>query len=142
MRAAKEARRMGFLDANANYPFLSILWTMLIIFLWVIWFWILITVFADLFRRHDISGWMKVVWMIFVIIFPYLGVFIYLVSQAGGMQERGQQRMLAAQQQLDTHIQDVAGSGAANEIDKAKKLLDDGTITPQEFDTLKRKALA
>jgi hypothetical protein len=127
----------------ADYPFLDILWTMLIFFAWVIWFWLLITVFADLFRRHDIGGGMKTLWIIFVILLPFLGVFIYLISQGKSMAERNVKGMQAQQAQLDAHIKTVAGSGgAADEIDKAKKLLDSGAITQAEFDAIKAKALA
>jgi Short C-terminal domain/Phospholipase_D-nuclease N-terminal len=127
----------------ADYPFLDVLWTMLIFFAWVIWFWLLITVFADLFRRHDIGGGMKTLWIIFVIIVPFLGVFIYLISQSGHMAERNMKQMEAQQAQSDAYIKSVAGSaGAADEIDKAKKLLDSGAITQAEFDAIKAKALA
>jgi hypothetical protein len=127
----------------ADYPFLDILWTMLIFFAWIIWFWLLITVFADLFRRHDIGGGMKTLWIIFVILLPFLGVFIYLISQGRSMAERNVKGMQAQQAQLDAHIKTVAGSGgAADEIDKAKKLLDSGAITQAEFDAIKAKALA
>jgi hypothetical protein len=127
----------------ADYPFLDILWTMLIFFAWVIWFWLLITVFADLFRRHDIGGGMKTLWIIFVILLPFLGVFIYLISQGKSMAERNVKGMQAQQAQMDAHIKSVASSGgAADEIDKAKKLLDSGAITQTEFDAIKAKALA
>jgi hypothetical protein len=127
----------------ADYPFLDILWTMLIFFAWVIWFWLLITVFADLFRRHDIGGGMKTLWIIFVILLPFLGVFIYLISQGKSMAERSASQMQAAQAQQADYIKSVAGGGgAADEIDKAKKLLDSGAITQVEFDSIKAKALA
>ena len=89
-------------------PFLSVLWTMAVFFAWIIWFWLLITVFSDLFRRHDASGFTKVLWMIFVIIVPYLGVFIYLIANHDGMTERAVKDQQAAQQQLDDHIRSVA----------------------------------
>ncbi|MGH3083745.1 MAG: SHOCT domain-containing protein [Gaiellaceae bacterium] len=127
----------------ADYPFLDVLWTMLIFFAWIIWFWLLITVFADLFRRHDIGGGMKTLWIIFVILLPFLGVFIYLISQGTSMAERNVKGMQTQQAQMDAHIKSVAGSGgAAEEIDKAKKLLDSGAITQAEFDAIKAKALA
>jgi Short C-terminal domain/Phospholipase_D-nuclease N-terminal len=127
----------------ADYPFLDILWTMLIFFAWVIWFWLLITVFADLFRRHDIGGGMKTLWIIFVILLPFLGVFIYLISQGKSMAERNVKSMQTAQAQQADYIKSVAGSGgAADEIEKAKKLLDSGAITQTEFDAIKAKALA
>jgi hypothetical protein len=123
----------------ADYPFLDVLWTMLIFFAWVIWFWLLITVFADVFRRHDIGGGMKTLWIIFVIILPFLGVFIYLITQHEGMTERNLKREEAQQ----AYIRQVAGSGgSADEIAKAKQLLDSGAITQAEFDQIKTKALA
>jgi phospholipase D-like protein/putative oligomerization/nucleic acid binding protein len=127
----------------ADYPFLDVLWTMLVIFMWVIWFWLLITVFADVFRRHDTSGFTKVLWIIFVIVLPFLGVFIYLIANHEGMQERNVKQMRTQQAQFDEHVRSVAGSGgAASEIEKAKGLLDSGAITQTEFDAIKQKALA
>jgi hypothetical protein len=125
-----------------DYPFLDILWTMLVFFAWVIWFWLLITVFSDLFRRHDLSGWAKAAWIVFVIVVPYLGVFVYLIANNKGMTERRAKEVQAAQSQLDDYVRTTAGSGgAAAEIDKAKQLLDSGAITQDEFDKLKAKAL-
>ena len=127
----------------ADYSFWEVLWWMLVFFAWVIWFWLLITVFADLFRRHDIGGGMKTLWIIFVILLPFLGVFIYLISQGKGMAERNMKSVEASQAQQAEYIKSVAGSGgAAEEIDKAKKLLDSGAITQAEFDAIKAKALA
>jgi hypothetical protein len=127
----------------ASYPFLDVLWTMLIFFAWVIWFWLLITVFADLFRRHDTSGGVKVLWIIFVIILPFLGVFIYLIAEHEGMTQRNIERAQAQQQQMDAYVKSVASSGgAAAEIEKAKGLLDSGAITQSEFESMKAKALA
>jgi Short C-terminal domain/Phospholipase_D-nuclease N-terminal len=127
----------------ADYPFLDVVWTLLIFFAWVIWFWLLITVFADIFRRHDISGWGKAGWTIAVIILPYIGVFIYLISQHQGIADRNQQQAQAAQTQFDDYVKTVAATeGPAGEIEKAKALLDSGAISQAEFDTLKAKALA
>jgi hypothetical protein len=127
----------------ADYPFLDVLWTMLIFFLWVIWFWILITVFADLFRRHDISGWSKALWFIFVIFLPFLGVLVYLGVNSKGMAERNVKDIRQSQAQTDEYIRTVAGSGGtAGEIERAKQLLDSGAITQEEFAALKQKALA
>jgi putative oligomerization/nucleic acid binding protein/phospholipase D-like protein len=127
----------------ADYPFLDILWTMLIFFLWIAWFWILITVFADIFRRHDTSGFGKVLWLIFVILVPFLGVFVYLIANHDGMTKRNIERMQNQQAQMDDYVRSVsAGSGgAAAEIEKAKGLLDSGAITQAEFDSIKAKAL-
>jgi hypothetical protein len=127
---------------GADYPFLDVLWTMIVIFAWVIWFWLLITVFADLFRRRDISGWGKAGWIIFVIILPYLGVLIYLIAQHQGMTDRNLEQTQAAQSQFDAYVKDVAASsGPSAEIEKAKQLLDSGAISQAEFDSLKAKAL-
>ena len=127
----------------ADYPFLDVLWTMLIFFAWVIWFWLLITVFADVFRRHDIGGGAKTLWIIFVIVLPFLGVFIYLISQGNGMNERNVKQVEKAQEQSEAYIRSVATSsgGAADQIEKGKALLDSGAITQAEFDALKAKAL-
>jgi hypothetical protein len=124
---------------DTDYPFGGILWTMLIFFAWVIWFWLLITVFADVFRRHDIGGGAKTLWIILVIILPFVGVFIYLISQHAGIEERNIKREEAQQ----AYIRQVAGGGgSADEIAKAKGLLDSGAITQAEFDQIKSKALA
>jgi ABC-type multidrug transport system fused ATPase/permease subunit len=126
----------------ASYPFLDVLWTMFIFFLWVIWFWLLFTVFVDVFRRHDISGGKKTLWLIFVIILPFLGVFIYIITQNDGMTQRNIDRANAQRAQLDDYVRETASGGAAAEIANAKALLDQGTITQAEFDALKQKALA
>jgi Short C-terminal domain/Phospholipase_D-nuclease N-terminal len=128
----------------ADYPLLNVFWTIMIFFIWVIWFWLLITVFVDLFRRHDLSGWLKALWAIFVIVLPYLGVFIYLITQGRHMAERNARESQAAQAQIDDRIRTVAGSGggAASEIEKANQLLASGAITQAEFDAIKQKALA
>ena len=110
-----------------DYPLLHMLWTILIIFGFVIWFWLLITVFSDLFRRHDCSGGKKVLWVIFLIVAPLIGVLIYLIANGHGMAERNAQAMKAAQKQFDDHVKEVAG-GSAAEIAQAKSLLDSGAI--------------
>ena len=130
----------------ADYPFLDILWTMIIFFCWVAWIWLLIMVFSDLFRR-DVSGWAKAAWVVFLIILPFLGVLIYLIAEGKGMTERRVQEMQASQAQFDTYVRSVAtetggGGGSAHEIEKAKSLLDSGAITQPEFEQLKAKALA
>jgi hypothetical protein len=124
----------------ADYPFLDVLWTMIIFFCWVIWIWIVITVFIDVFRRDDIGGWHKAAWVVFVIILPFLGVLVYLIAQHDGMRERSAKQAQAQQQAFDQYVRDTAG-GSAGEIAKAKELLDSGAITQEEFDKLKAKAL-
>jgi hypothetical protein len=130
----------------ADYPFLDIFWTMLVFFMWVIWFWILITVMIDIFRRHDISGWLKAVWVAFVVFLPYLGVFIYLIAQGKGMAERRSEDVRASQAAFDERVRSAAGTSGgadpADQIHKAKQLLDSGAITQAEFDAIKQKALA
>ena len=129
---------------GADYPFLEVMWTMFVFFAFIIWFWILITVFADIFRRKDTSGFSKVLWIIFVIVAPFLGVFIYLIANNEGMTQRNIEKAQAQQAQMDSYVKSVAGSGggAAAEIEKAKGLLDSGAITQAEFDSIKAKALA
>jgi len=127
----------------ADYPFLDVMWTMLVFFLWVAWFWILFGVWGDIFRRHDLSGLGKTGWFIFTLVLPFLGVFIYVVSQNDGMQQRNLERAQAQRAQMDDYVRSTAGSGgAAADIEKAKQLLDSGAITQPEFDALKQKALA
>jgi Phospholipase_D-nuclease N-terminal len=126
-----------------SYPFLEVFWTMLIFFAFVVWIWILFTVLADIFRRHDTSGFGKVLWIIFIIILPYFGVFIYLIAEHKGMTERALKQQQAMQSQMDQYVQSVATKGdPAEQIAKAKTLLDGGTITQAEFDSIKQKALA
>ena len=127
----------------ADYPFLDILWTMVIFFAWVIWFSLLFRIFGDLFRRHELSGWGKTGWIIALVLLPFVGVFIYLISQGGGMAERDVERAQAAQAQMADYVRSVSDSGgAAAEIDKANALLQSGAITQAEFGALKAKALA
>jgi hypothetical protein len=130
----------------ADYPFLDIFWTMLVFFMWVIWFWILITVMIDIFRRQDASGWTKALWVVFVIFLPYLGVLVYLIAQGKGMAARRADEIRASQAAFDERVRSAAGTSgdanAADQIHKAKQLLDSGAIDQAEFDQLKRKALA
>jgi len=126
----------------ADFSFWDFFWDVLLIMAWVIWFWLLITVFADLFRRHDTSGFAKVAWVVFVIVLPYLGVLVYLLVQHDGMAQRNVKAAEAQQQQFDSYVQSVAKTDPAEQITKAKALLADGTITQAEFDQLKQKALS
>ena len=128
----------------SSYPFLDILWTTLIFFAWVIFIWIAITVLIDVFRRKDLSGWGKAGWTIFIVILPWIGVLVYLIVNHDGMAERRYQDAATQQKQFDEYVRQTAGTGggAAAEIEKAKQLLDSGTITQQEFDAIKAKALA
>jgi Short C-terminal domain/Phospholipase_D-nuclease N-terminal len=126
----------------ADYPFIDVFWSMIIFFFWVIWIWIVITVLIDIFRRHDIGGFAKALWVIFVVILPWLGVLIYLIAEHDGMRERSLKQAQAQRREFDDYVRDTAGGGTATEIAKAKELLDAGAITPEEFEALKAKALA
>jgi Short C-terminal domain/Phospholipase_D-nuclease N-terminal len=126
----------------ADYPFLEVFWTMLIFFGFVIWLWILFAVLGDILRRHDASGWIKVLWIVFVVVLPFLGVFVYLIAEHGGMTERSIERQQAAQKQSDEYVRSVAQSSPAEQIAQAKQLLDSGAITQAEFDQVKQQALA
>ena len=126
----------------AAYSFGDVMWSMFVFFAWILFFWMLFIVFGDLFSRHDISGWAKAGWTIFVIILPFLGIFIYLIAEGKSMGERAQQRAQAQQSQMDDYVRSVASSGSAtDEIARGKELLDSGAITQAEFDQLKAKAL-
>ena len=120
--------------AAAEYPFLNIFWTMIIFFSWVIWIWMVFGVLADVISRHDMSGWGKAGWAVFIIVLPFLGVLIYLITHSSDMAERKAQAVAG--------MAPAGASGAAAEIEKAKQLLDGNAITRAEFDTLKAKALA
>ena len=127
----------------SDYPFLDVVGTIIVFFAWVAWFWLLITVFADLFRRHDVSGWGKAAWTLFVIVLPFLGVLVYLIAEGKGMAERKAANVAQAQKQMDDYVRSVAHSdGSTEQIAKAKELLDKGAIDQAEFDRLKAKALA
>jgi hypothetical protein len=127
----------------ADYPFLDVLWTMLIFFAWVMWFWLLIVIISDLFRRHDVGGGKKTVWLIFLLFLPFLGAFAYVLANSKSMAERNIERAQAQKADFDQYVRSVSesGGGAAAEIDKAKQLLDSGAITQEEFNALKAKAL-
>jgi hypothetical protein len=127
----------------SSYPFFGVFWDILIFFAWVIFIWIAITVLIDVFRRQDISGWAKAAWVVLVVIFPWIGVLAYLIVNHTGMAERKAQDTQVAQAQFDQYVRSAAGTGGpATEIQHAKQLLDNGTITQAEFDAIKAKALA
>jgi hypothetical protein len=126
----------------ADYPFMDILGSMLVFFLWVMWFWTLIIVLTDVFARQDIGGWSKAAWTLFTFILPILGVLIYLIAHGSDMADRRAADVHTRQRALDDHIRSVtAGDGPATEIANAKQLLDSGAIDAAEFDQLKRRAL-
>ena len=127
----------------SSYPFLEIFWTLLIFFAFFIWIWLLFIVFADLFRRRDSSGWVKVAWIIFIVLIPYFGVFVYLIAEHRGMTERAMQQQETAQTEMASYVRSVAGkSDPTQQIAKGQELLNQGAITQAEFEQIKRQALA
>ena len=128
----------------ADYPFMDVLWTMLIFFCWVIWIWMLLVILGDVFRRRDLSGWSKAAWTVFLIVLPFLAALIYLIRNHDGMTDRRIRDAQVSQAHFDDYVRSVAknGGGAAAEIEKAKQLLDSGAITQEEFVAIKAKALA
>jgi predicted membrane channel-forming protein YqfA (hemolysin III family) len=122
---------------SGGFTFSNFLADVLSIFIFVLWFWLLITVFSDLFRRHDISGWVKVIWVIVLILFPYIGIFVYLISQHRGMAERQIQRV----QQAREDMRHFVGYSVADELEKLEKLKSSGTISNEEYARLRAKAV-
>lgn len=131
------------LASSYSYPLLGAFWTVLEIFLWIIWIWILIYVFIDIFRSHDLSGWAKALWFLFVLFIPLIGVLVYLIARGGEMQQRAQQQAQQQDQEARRYIQDVAGApNSADQLAKLADLRDRGVITADEFDREKAKILA
>jgi hypothetical protein len=127
----------------ADYPFLDVFWTMILFFLWVAWLVVLFRIIADVFRRHDTSGWVKALWIVFVIVLPFLGVLVYLIANGDEMGRRDVEASRAARADFDDYVRSVADSGGpAAEIDRAKQLLDSGAIDQAEFEAIKARALA
>jgi predicted membrane channel-forming protein YqfA (hemolysin III family) len=122
---------------SGGFTFSNFLADVLSIFIFVLWFWLLITVFGDLFRRHDISGWAKVVWVIVLIVFPYLGIFIYLITQHRGMAERQSQRVEQAREEL----RQVVGFSVADELEKLERLKNSNVISNEEYARLRARAV-
>jgi divalent metal cation (Fe/Co/Zn/Cd) transporter len=120
---------------SADFTFSNFLVYVLSVFVFVVWFWLLVTVFGDLFRRHDISGWGKALWVIFLIVAPYIGVFAYMIFEAKGMAERSNQQALQARDELRR----VTGFSVADEIEKLDRLKNSGSISAQEFAHLRAK---
>jgi predicted PurR-regulated permease PerM len=127
-----------------DYPILGVFWTMLWIFLWIIWIFILFRVIFDIFRSHDMGGWAKALWLIFVIILPFLGVFVYLIARGRSMSERDQQRAQQAQDQFNTYVRQAAASSpsSADQLTKLADLKAQGVITDAEFEQQKAKILS
>ena len=126
----------------ADYPFLDVLWTIFVFFIWISWFMLLFHAIGDVFRRRDVGGGKKTLWLIFMLFAPFIGVFAYLIANSDDMARRNLERAEADRSQMDEYVRSVAGSGAAGEIEKAKQLLDSGAISQAEFDAIKAKALA
>jgi Short C-terminal domain/Phospholipase_D-nuclease N-terminal len=127
----------------ADYPFLDVFWTMILFFLWIAWILILFRVIVDVFRRDDASGWTKALWIVFVIVLPFLGVLVYLIANGDDMGRRDVAQTRAARAEFDDYVRSVADAGGpAAEIDRAKKLLDSGAISQAEFEAIKARALA
>ena len=122
---------------SGGFTFSNFLADVLSIFIFVLWFWLLITIFGDLFRRHDISGWGKAIWVIVLIVFSYIGIFIYLITQHRGMAERQSQRVQQAREEL----RHVVGFSAADEIEKLERLKNSGTISNEEYTRLRARAV-
>ena len=129
--------------SSYSYPLLGAFWTIFEIFLWVIWFWILITIFIDIFRSRDLSGWGKALWFIFVLILPLIGVLVYLIVRGGSMHERAVRQAQVQEEQFRGYVQEAAGSqSTADQLAKLADLRDRGVITAEEFDREKAKVLA
>ena len=130
-------------SSSDSYPLLNAFWTIVMIFLWVIWFWILITIFIDLFRSHDLSGWAKAAWFIFILLIPLIGVLVYLIARGGKMHEHQVRDAQAQDQEFRRYVREAAGSqSSADELAKLADLRDRGVITAEEFDRQKAKILA
>jgi type VI protein secretion system component VasK len=131
------------LASSYSYPLLGAFWTIFMIFLWVIWFWILITIFIDLFRSHDLSGWAKALWFIFILFLPLIGVLVYLIARGSKMHEHAERDAQVQEQQFRKYVQEAAGSeSTADQLNKLVDLRDRGVITPAEFESQKAKILA
>jgi type VI protein secretion system component VasK len=129
--------------SSTNYPILDAFWTIVMIFLWVLWFWVLITVFIDLFRSRDLSGWAKALWFVFILIIPLIGVLVYLIARGDKMHQHEVREAELHDQQLRRYDQDVKGSqSSADQLAKLADLRDRGVITVDEFDREKAKILA
>jgi len=134
---------MVLASSSYSYPLLGAFWTIIELFLWVLWFWVLITVFIDIFRSHDLSGWGKALWFLFVLLIPLIGVLVYLIVRGGSMQQRMQRQAQQDDQQFREYVQDAAGSqSTADQLTKLADLRDRGVITNEEFESQKAKILA
>ena len=134
---------MTLAASSYSYPVLGAFWTILMVFLWVIWFWVLITIFIDLFRSHDLSGWAKALWFIFILLLPLIGVLVYLIARGGKMHEHAQKDAQLQEQQFRQYVQEAAGSeSTADQLTKPAHLRERGVIKADEFESQKAKILA
>ena len=136
---------MPLASSSYSYPLLDAFWTIFIIFLWVIWIWILVWVFIDIFRSQDLSGWAKALWFLFVLFIPLVGVVVYLIARGGSMNERAAQQAQQQDQEFHSYVQQAAADSPANTADQLAKLADlrdRGVISAQEFEQQKAKVLA
>jgi predicted PurR-regulated permease PerM len=131
------------LAAGYNYPLLDFFWTIFEIFLWVIWIWILIWIFIDIFRSRDLSGFAKALWFLFVLFIPLIGVLVYLIVRGGSMHERAVQQAQQQDQEARQYIREAAGTQSpADQLTKLAELRDKGVISADEFEREKAKILA
>ena len=131
------------LASSYSYPLLGAFWTIFEIFLWIIWFWILITIFIDIFRSHDLNGWEKALWFLFVLFIPLIGVLVYLIARGGKMHERAVRDQQQQEQQFRTYVQETASSATpADQLAKLADLRDRGVISAEEFEREKAKVLS
>lgn len=130
--------------AQSSYPLLDVMWTMLVLFGWILWFWFLFTVYGDLFRRRDIGGWGKTGWVVLTLFLPFIGVLIYMIVEGRAMAERSAEQAQQQRAALDEYVRSVAATSddGAAQLGKAKELLDSGAITTEEYEALKHKVLA
>jgi ABC-type multidrug transport system fused ATPase/permease subunit len=128
--------------SSSSYPLLNIFWTMFEFFLWVVWIWLLIMVFIDIFRSHDMSGWAKALWVLFVVILPFLGVLVYLIARGSKMHERAERQASRQDEAWRSYVQQSAGTSTADQLTKLADLRDRGVISADEFEREKAKVLA
>jgi membrane protein implicated in regulation of membrane protease activity len=133
---------MSLASSSYSYPLLGVFWTIFEFFLWVIWFWILITVFIDIFRSHDLSGWAKALWLLFVLFIPLVGILVYLIARGGKMHERAARQARRQDEEFREYVQQAAGPQTpADQLAKLADLRDRGVITADEFAREKAKIL-
>jgi len=129
--------------ASSSYPLLNIFWSMFIFFLWVLWIWILIWIIIDIFRSHDLSGWAKALWFLFILFIPLVGVLVYLIARGHKMHEHAVQQAQQQDQEFRAYVQDAAGSqSSADQLAKLADLRDRGVISAEEFEREKAKVLS